>query len=100
VTYLLDSNVLVALVQEAHVHAERAGVWLEGMDQRFATCPITQGALLRLLVRSGVSTGDARASLESAVGDLRHEFWPDARHPGPGARRSAGSSVGIEQQSC
>ncbi len=76
-TYLLDSNVLVALVQEAHVHAERAGVWLEGLDQRFATCPITQGALLRLLLRGGVSTGDARAALESVTGDRRHEFWPD-----------------------
>lgn len=76
-TCLLDSNVLVALVQENHVHSQRAGAWFQGLDEPYATCPITQGALLRLLLRGGVSPADARCSLESVVGDERHRFWPD-----------------------
>ncbi len=79
-TCLLDSNVLVALVQENHVHAQRAGAWFQGLDEPYATCPITQGALLRLLLRGGVSPADARSSLESVVGDTRHRFWPDELH--------------------
>lgn len=73
-TFLLDSNVLVSLVQQNHVHAERAGAWFQGADEPYATCPITQGALLRLLLRGGVSPADARASLGSVVGDARHRF--------------------------
>lgn len=76
-TFLLDSNVLVALVQQNHVHAQRAGAWFQGLDEPYATCPITQGALLRLLLRGGVSPADARASLRSVAGDARHRFWPD-----------------------
>lgn len=76
-TCLLDSNVLVALVQQDHVHAERAGAWFQGLDEPYATCPITQGALLRLLLRGGASASDARAALASVVEDARHRFWPD-----------------------
>lgn len=76
-TFLLDSNLLVALVQQNHVHAQRAGTWFQGLHEPYATCPITQGALLRLLLRGGVSPADARSSLESVAGDARHRFWPD-----------------------
>ena len=76
-TVLLDSNVLVALVQQNHVHAEPANAWFAGLDEPYATCPITQGALLRLLLRAGVSPVDARASLQSVVDGERHRFWPD-----------------------
>ena len=74
---LLDSNVLVALVQQNHVHAEQAGAWLDTLREPYATCPLTQGALLRLLLREGVSAADARVSLKSVVDDDRHQFWPD-----------------------
>jgi len=77
VTCLLDSNVLIALVQEDHVHAEAAGAWFQELREPFATCPITQGALLRVLLRGGVSLSDARASLSSVVGAAEHEFWSD-----------------------
>lgn len=76
-TVLFDSNVLVALVQQNHVHAKRAGAWFAGLAEPYATCPITQGALLRVLMRAGVSPADARTSLESVVADERHRFWPD-----------------------
>ena len=49
---LLDANVLVALTLAEHVHHERASVWLSGVD-RFAVCPVVEGALLRFLLRMG-----------------------------------------------
>lgn len=47
------------------------------MDDTFATCPVTQGRLMRLLVREGQSAAAARAVLSQAVASPRHEFWPD-----------------------
>jgi toxin-antitoxin system PIN domain toxin len=77
VTHLLDSSVLVALSQPGHVHRQSAKQWFNGSTGPFATCPITQGALLRLLLHGGTAMADARISLESVVRHDRHEFWPD-----------------------
>lgn len=76
-TTLLDSNVLIALVVADHVHHSAAEAWLVQVPQRFATCPITQGSLVRLLLRKGQSTGLAHALLAALSEDRRHEFWPD-----------------------
>lgn len=76
-THLLDSSVLIALVQQEHLHSAAAATWLDALDGTFATCPVTQGALLRLLLRKGASAIDARSSLASVISDERHEFWPD-----------------------
>jgi uncharacterized protein len=78
VTALLDANVLIALVVSEHVHHDAAAEWLSVSDAGFATCPITQGSLVRFLVRTGQS---AAAALEivSAVEEAdRHEFWSDS----------------------
>lgn len=76
-TSLLDVNVLVALVVADHVHHDAAEGWLVGDEHRFATCPITQGGLVRFLVRSGEAPGTATAVVRAIVDDRRHEFWPD-----------------------
>ena len=52
-TVLLDSNVLIALVVQDHVHHRAAERWFVDLDEPFATCPITQGALVRLVLREG-----------------------------------------------
>jgi uncharacterized protein len=78
VTALLDANVLIALVVAEHVHHDAAAEWLTASDAVFATCPITQGSLVRFLLRSGQSAAAARevvSALERASG---HEFWPDS----------------------
>jgi len=77
VTVLLDANVLIALLVADHVHHDAAETWLAGATGRFATCPITQGSLVRLLVREGQSAETARAVVAAMAGDPRHEFWPD-----------------------
>lgn len=76
-TVLLDANVLVALVIADHVHHEAAEAWLAGTSDPFATCPITQGSLMRLLVREGQPAQAAQAVLAALAANSRHEFWPD-----------------------
>ncbi|MDR1266661.1 MAG: PIN domain-containing protein [Propionibacteriaceae bacterium] len=73
---LLDANVLIALVVEDHVHHDRASAWSAGLDA-FATCPITEGALVRLLLRVGESKLVVAAVLEAVAGLPGHHFWPD-----------------------
>jgi toxin-antitoxin system PIN domain toxin len=77
VTVLLDANVLIALVVADHVHHDAAEAWLAGTTDRIATCPITQGSLLRLLIREGQSAATARAVVSAVTSSPRHEFWPD-----------------------
>jgi len=77
VTILLDANVLIALLVTDHVHHGAAEAWFVGLTDRFATCPVTQGSLIRLLVREGQSAEAARSVLRGVVADERHEFWPD-----------------------
>ena len=76
-TVLLDANVLIALLVDDHVHHTAAESWFTGMGGNFATCPVTQGSLLRLLLRQGQSASAARAVLSQAAANPRHEFWPD-----------------------
>jgi uncharacterized protein len=75
---LLDANVLIALVVDDHVHHGRAEAWFVASTTAFATCPITQGSLIRLLIREGQSAESARSVLREIVGSPRHEFWPDS----------------------
>jgi toxin-antitoxin system PIN domain toxin len=77
VTVLLDANVLIALLVEDHVHHGAAENWFVGLSGNFATCPVTQGSLIRLLIREGQPAGAAREILSGTTADLRHEFWPD-----------------------
>lgn len=76
-THLLDSNVLVALAVRDHVHHRAATRWWDATAEPFATCPITQGAMLRLLIREGLATIDAQRVLGMLTDHARHRFWPD-----------------------
>ena len=75
---LLDANVLVALVVSDHVHHGPAENWLTRINGAFATCPMTEGALVRLLIRQGQTGQDAKEILGGLAADPRHEFWPDS----------------------
>lgn len=74
-TTLLDGNVLIALILDEHVHHDAALTWFEEVAG-FATCPITQGTLLRTLLRLDDQIADALATLGTLASDDRHEFWP------------------------
>jgi hypothetical protein len=74
---LFDANVLIALVIDDHLHHGQAEAWFASSGTGFATCPITQGSLMRLLIREGQSAELARSVLQEITGNPRHEFWPD-----------------------
>jgi toxin-antitoxin system PIN domain toxin len=76
--YLLDSNVLIALATPEHSLNARAAAWFR-RGHRFATCPVTQGALIRFHLRAGVeaTAESAKLLLESIYALPRHQFWPD-----------------------
>ncbi|MEI6654090.1 MAG: PIN domain-containing protein [Verrucomicrobiota bacterium] len=77
-TYLLDGNVLVALAIHNHVHRERCLRWI-GQIEHFATCPVTEGTLLRLHMALAEDTSAAAAwrTLEVYRTHPRHVFWPE-----------------------
>ena len=76
--YLLDSNVLIALATPEHSLNSRAAAWFR-KGHVFATCPITQGALVRFHLRAGVDATpeSAKLLLKSISALPRHRFWPD-----------------------
>ncbi len=48
--YLLDVNVLIALIDPAHVQHEQVHLWFGRVGHKaFATCPITENGLLRIV---------------------------------------------------
>jgi len=77
VTVLLDSNVLVALLTDEHVHRHAVERWVDAEKDRISTCPITQGTVVRLAVRRGFAPSAALEPLRSLIRSDRHEFWPD-----------------------
>lgn len=74
--HLLDGNVLIALTVEEHVHHGRATSWF-GAGRPFATAPVTQGTLLRFLIREGAAATDAWAWLGLVTDHPEHTFLPD-----------------------
>jgi toxin-antitoxin system PIN domain toxin len=74
---LLDANLLVALIVSDHIHHALAEEWFARDDARFATCPTTQAALVRFLVREGASAAEAINVLNTVAANERHEFWAD-----------------------
>lgn len=59
---LPDVNLLVAAVWQPHEHHLAARAWLAD-NRRFATCPITELGLVRVLLQLGARPADAFARL-------------------------------------
>ena len=80
-TWLADGSVLLALLLEDHIHHERVHRWFSELrEDRFATCPVTQGTLLRVHMRVSVEGTAAAAweALRAVSGHPAHEWWDDA----------------------
>jgi len=81
---LLDVNVLVALFDPDHVHHEAAHTWFAAnRSAGWATCPLTENGVVRVLSNPGYSTTAERPA--QVIERLRvfcesgdHAFWPDA----------------------
>jgi uncharacterized protein len=81
VTVLLDANVLIALTVAGSTFHERARAHLMtgGVMQPFATCSVTQGAFVRVLMGPPYlrSADVAFQALEAVVSPRTHSFWDD-----------------------
>jgi uncharacterized protein len=80
---LLDVNVLVALLDAAHVHHRVATAWLlEHIDFGWASCPLTQNGCMRILSNpsypSPLPMTQVAERLAQATTEASHAFWPDA----------------------
>lgn len=80
---LLDVNVLIALLDDAHVFSHRANAWLDSPTRRIATCPIVENGVIRIMSAPAYSATH-RASPEQVADGLKalaqgldHAFWPD-----------------------
>jgi uncharacterized protein len=80
---LLDVNVLVALFDPEHIHHEAAHAWFGARRPGgWATCPLTENGLVRILSNPAYSSRAARpAEIARRLGTFRasggHTFWPD-----------------------
>lgn len=76
--WLLDGNVLVALRLDSHTQHHRAHRWFNSLgSDRFATCSVTQGTLLRLHMKfASVSTAAAAwMALREVCEHSSHVYW-------------------------
>ncbi len=79
---LLDVNVLIALLDAAHVHHTAAIAWLgKNITKGWASCPITQNGCIRILSQPSYPSPLPAAIVADRLGEAaateHHAFWPD-----------------------
>jgi toxin-antitoxin system PIN domain toxin len=83
VIFLLDVNVLIALIDPTHVSHEDAHRWFaQAGSASWATCPMTENGVLRIVGSPRYpNTPGSPAVVAAVLGRLRalpgHVFWPD-----------------------
>jgi toxin-antitoxin system PIN domain toxin len=83
VTYLLDVNVLIALMDPVNIHHEKTQNWFGSVGrQSWATCPLTENGLIRVVgnPRYPNLPGNPTAVAELLarfVDEPGHHFWPN-----------------------
>lgn len=82
-TFLLDVNVLIALIDPAHVSHDAAHLWFEETgNSAWATCPMTENGVIRIVGHASYpNTPGSTAEVAAIVGEMcklpGHVFWPD-----------------------
>ncbi len=81
--FLLDVNVLVALMWTAHGSHLRAQEWFaRNARHGWATCPLTQAGFVRIISNpafspDAVTPREAAGLLHTNLGHRHHKFWAD-----------------------
>ena len=79
-SFLLDVNLLMALLWENHEHHPKVRAWFKGVSD-FATCPVSQLGFARVsshpLLGYGLTPESAFGVLRQLLADPRHRFIPD-----------------------
>jgi toxin-antitoxin system PIN domain toxin len=76
--FLLDVNVLVALVEEEHLHHRKAVRWFKTAGRDWGMCAFSEAGLLRALVNpvvGNITVEEASAVLASLVGHPGYRYW-------------------------
>jgi hypothetical protein len=82
-TFLLDVNVLIALMDPGHIRNEAALEWFATIGEKsWATCPITENAILRIVghpsypnpLENPAAVAELLAKFVALSG---HVFWPE-----------------------
>lgn len=82
-TFLLDVNVLIALIDPTHVGHDAAHGWFAATGSgSWATCPITENGVIRIVGHPNYpNSAGSPAAAAPIVAQLRarpgHVFWPD-----------------------
>lgn len=77
--YLLDVNVLVALLDEEHIHHQAATEWFDTPGLRWALCAFTEAGLLRHMTRPKIgdlSMDEATAMLARLKQEPGYHYQP------------------------
>lgn len=79
---LLDVNVLIALLDAAHIHHQRASQWLvQELHHGWASCPLTQNGCLRIMAQPAYPQALPLAAvaqrLAQAAATPAHQFIAD-----------------------
>lgn len=83
--YLLDVNVLLALIWPNHVHHDAAKSWFRTVrDRGWATCPFTEAGFVRIscipsVTDKSITAAEAILLLHDLRGKGDHTFWPADR---------------------
>jgi toxin-antitoxin system PIN domain toxin len=81
--YLLDTNLLIALLWPAHERHDRAIEWfIRHRGKGWATCPFTEAGFVRIVShpafsRDAVQPREAIQVLGANLAAKDHQFWPD-----------------------
>jgi hypothetical protein len=103
--FLLDVNVLIALMWPAHESHAQVGEWFSRhARQGWATCPFTQAAFVRLVSnpafsRDAVAPQEAIGLLSANLKHRYHRFWSDDISFGEAVELFQGRVVGHRQVS-
>jgi toxin-antitoxin system PIN domain toxin len=78
-SWLLDGNVIVALLIDNHPHYRRATTWFSTLIDPVVTCAVTEGTYLRLHMQMAAdrSASAAWQSLADFQANPRHRFIND-----------------------
>ncbi len=82
-TWLLDVNVLISLIDPTHILHDAAHRWFSGVaGTSWATCPMTENAVMRIVGHPKYpNSAGSPAAVAPVIVGLRaltgHVFWPD-----------------------
>jgi uncharacterized protein len=83
--YLLDTNLLIALLWPAHARHRPAVKWFaRHRSKGWASCPLTEAGFVRIVSnpafsRDAVTPREAAGILAANTAAKDHAFWPDER---------------------